>query len=93
MPDADDFDGGLILKFKKQPVVAAAEPKASLRRLELLYVAVASSEVAVSAMKNIESSLAVDAAQIGAGFFGPTDGNARGGLLLAHRPNSRRTSS
>ena len=62
MADAKNFDGRFVSEFKEQPVISAAETKACLRRLELLYIARARSEIAIGAVENVESGLTVDAA-------------------------------
>lgn len=67
--DADDLNSGSVPEFEKEPVHAAAEAVSGLGRLQLLDVAVVRGEVTVSAMKDVDGSLAVDAPQIGAGFF------------------------
>jgi hypothetical protein len=80
--DADDLNGGFVAELEEQPVVAATKAEAGLRWPELLHVAVAGCEVAIRAVEDVERGLAVDAAQIGAGFVGPHD---KGGRALAAR--------
>jgi hypothetical protein len=71
--DADDLNGSAAPVFEKEPVVAAAKAVSTLRRLQLLDVPVARREVAIHAVEDVEGGLAIDAAQIGAGFYGPND--------------------
>ena len=73
MEDAPDFEGiGDV--GKEKPVVADAE--AELRRLdvlEALHVAFAGAGEAIQRGENAHGGLAVDAAHIGLGRFGPDD--------------------
>ena len=62
MADTKNFDGRFVSEFKEQPVISTVETKACLRRLELLYIARARSEIAIGAVENVERGLTVDAA-------------------------------
>src|SRR6185437_5638484 len=90
--DTNNFDCGFVAEFKKQAIVAATQAETGLWRLELFHIPIASRDVTVEAVQDIESRLAVDAAQIAAGFLGPANGKTCS-LPLTHEPNSRRTSS
>ena len=92
MANAYDLDGRFVSVLKEQTIIAAAESEAGLRWLELLHIAIARGKVAVGTVENVKGSLAVDAAQIGAGFIGPKDKQAQD-WLVTHKPNSRSTSS
>lgn len=84
-----------LFRRREEPVVAAAEAEVRAWRLQFLHVANAVGQVAVQAVENLHGGLAVDGAEIGAGFRGPDDGDSLGRGVLAHlvSPNSRRISS
>jgi hypothetical protein len=62
--------------LKEGAVVAGAEAKAGTRFLEPFHVAVAAGQIAVYAMQNLQGSLAINAAKVGACFWRPDHCNA-----------------
>src|ERR1039458_7867138 len=95
IPDAGDLDGALVLVVEEHPVIATPEPETGQRGLELLHVANTVGQVAIHTVENLHGGLALDGAQIGAGFRRPDAGDSLGVRVLAHfaSPNSRRISS
>src|SRR5664280_1775546 len=94
IPDAEDTDHIFVLLIEKYAVVAATQPKASSRRLELLDVTGAAGQVTIQAVKNLHRGLAVNRSKIGTSLRGPDDRYPLRCGLIAHfvRPNSRRIS-
>ena len=84
MFDAHDANRIGFLEIEEHPVVAAAEPEAGARRLELFPVAVAVGQVAARAVEKLHRGFAVDAPQIRAGFRRPDDRDPFRGGILAH---------
>jgi hypothetical protein len=68
--DSDCVFGWLL---EENSVVAAAKTEATLRRLELLHISVAGTEIAADTVKDIESGLAIYCAEVSAGFRRPKD--------------------
>src|SRR5271157_2406848 len=68
--DGDDVDGVLVLLIEEHSIVATAEPEARERRLELLHIASAVSQIAIQATKNLHRGVAIDGAEIGPGLWG-----------------------
>ena len=93
MQNAGDGDVVFAHLLEEDAIVAATEAEARHGRLELLHITIAGGDIAVYAVENIESGLAINGAKVGAGIKRPIDGQSRRSRLLAHRTNSRRTSS
>lgn len=88
--DGGDGDGVFVLLVEEDAVVAAAEAEAGLGRLEFLDVAVASAQVAIEAVENLNRRFAIDSMEIGAGLGCPDDRHPRRDTRSPHlfRPNS-----
>ena len=66
--DGSDFDGVVVFQIKEHAIVAATETKAGQRGLQLFDIAGAAGEIAIHAVKDLQSRFAVDDAEIDAGL-------------------------
>jgi hypothetical protein len=73
MLHAGDLDGILAGLIEEQALISATQPKTGLRRFEPSYIARPVGQVAINAMENLQGSVALDCAQIGAAFRRPDD--------------------
>lgn len=63
MTNPEDFNS-LISVFEEEAIIAAPQPEPSLRRLELLYIAIARSEKSINAMQNLNRSISINSAKV-----------------------------
>src|ERR1035437_10709879 len=90
-----DVDGWPVLLIEEPPIVTAAKPEAGARRLKLLHVARAVSQVTPHTVENLHRCVAGYCTKVSASLRGPHYGDPLRRWRLGHlpRPNSRRTSS
>lgn len=95
MANGSDFNGVVIFQIEEYPVIAAAETEADERRFQFFHITRPAEEISVQTIKNLQGGLAVDSAEISAGFRGPVDCNAFRRWRFGHffKPSSRRISS
>jgi hypothetical protein len=95
MANCGDFNAVVALKIEKHSIISATQPEASHRLLESLHVTGPALKIAIHAVKNLESLLAVDCTEIRAGFHRPYKSDTFRRCPLGHffKPNSRRISS
>src|SRR5258708_39386332 len=92
--DGGNFDV-VVLAIEEHAKVAAAETQTSERGLQLFYITDTTSQEATQAVENLQGLIAIDGAEIGAGFRRPEDPHALRGRRFRHllKPNSRSVSS
>jgi hypothetical protein len=93
MANAGNRNAMFIQLFEEDAVVAAAKPKACHGRPELFYIAIPYCQVAVNAMKDVESSFAINGAQIGLRLERPSNQLPRRFGPFTHKSNSRKITS
>jgi len=91
--DSGDGDANLSDLLEEDAIVGVAETESGHGSFELLHIAVARGKVAVDAVEDVESGLAVDGSDVGLRVERPDNGEAGWGRCFAHRPNSRSISS
>jgi len=87
--DAGDGDADLSDLLEEDAIVCVAETESGHGGFEFLHIAAAGGKVAVDAVEDVESGLAVDGSEVGLRVERPDDGEAGRGRSFAHRPNSR----
>jgi len=84
MAHRSELDLILVSKIEEHAVVATTESETGERRLELLYVSTAASQVTIHTLENLHGSFAINGAQISSGLRCPANRDPLGRGRFGH---------